>query len=109
MVGLYFYRRSGLARGFVSSSVFDPKKALIFSSHRNIRLPSDSRSSFGGDSGILSTLTSVPWFLVGLAGIAWQFLASNVESLSNSYRARRRYRNLPVDEDARILRFEVEE
>ncbi|KAE9396840.1 Oligoxyloglucan reducing end-specific cellobiohydrolase [Gymnopus androsaceus JB14] len=90
LVGMYYYRRSGVARG-------------------NIRLPTDTRGSFGGDSGILSTLASVPWFLVGLAGIAWEFVASNVESLSNSYRSRRGYRNLPVDEDARILRFEDEE
>jgi hypothetical protein len=89
LVGLYYYRRSGIARG-------------------NIRLPTDSRG-FGHDSGILSTLASVPWFLVGLAGIAWEYVASHVESLSNSYRARRGYRNLPVDEDARILRFEDEE
>ncbi|KAF8825213.1 hypothetical protein HHX47_DHR7000487 [Lentinula edodes] len=91
LVGLYFYRRSGIARG-------------------NIRLPTDARSSrLAGDDGVLSTLASVPWFLVGLAGIAWEFVASNVESLSNSYRARRGYRNLPVDEDAQILRFEDEE
>ncbi|KAF5379599.1 hypothetical protein D9757_009216 [Collybiopsis confluens] len=91
LVGLYFYRRSGLARG-------------------NIRLPADARSGYyGNDNGILATLASVPWFLVGLAGIAWEYVASNVESLSNSYRARRGYRNLPVDEDAQVLRFEDEE
>ncbi|KIK54103.1 hypothetical protein GYMLUDRAFT_232409 [Collybiopsis luxurians FD-317 M1] len=91
LVGLYFYRRSGLARG-------------------NIRLPTDSRSGlYGSDSGFLSTLASVPWFLVGLAGIAWEYVASSAESLSNAYRSRRGYRNLPVDEDARILRFEDEE
>ncbi|KAJ3714865.1 vacuolar protein sorting/targeting protein 10 [Lentinula guzmanii] len=92
LVGLYFYRRSGVARG-------------------NIRLPTDLRSNraLEGDSGILSTLASVPWFLVGLAGIAWEYVASNVESLSNSFRNRRGYRNLPADEDAQILRFEDEE
>ncbi len=76
--------------------------------YRNIRLPSDTRA-FGGDNGILATLASVPWFLIGVAGIAWEWVASNVESLSNNYRSRRGYRNVPVDEDARILRFEDEE
>ncbi|KAF5370490.1 hypothetical protein D9757_013127 [Collybiopsis confluens] len=47
----------------------------------NIRLPADTRSGYyGTDNGILATLASVPWFLVGLAGIAWEYVASNIES-----------------------------
>ncbi|KAF5345725.1 hypothetical protein D9757_014966 [Collybiopsis confluens] len=72
----------------------------------NIRLPADTRSGYyGTDNGILATLASVPWFLVGLAGIAWEYVASNIESLSNLYG----YRNLPVDEDGQVLRFEDKE
>jgi hypothetical protein len=83
---------------------------LIFSS---IRLPGGGidRSNIyrGEDSGIMSTLASVPWFLVGLAGIAYEAIASRVEQFGFQFNSRRGYRNLPVDEDAQILRFEDEE
>jgi hypothetical protein len=78
---------------------------------RNIRLPGDVGSaSYGrGGSGVLATLASVPWFLVGIAGIAWESVSSSFETLSDEFRSRRGYRDLPVDEDAQILRFEDEE
>lgn len=66
-------------------------------------------SAFRRDSGVLDTLASVPWFVVGLAGIAWEWVTSSVESVADSWRSRRGYRNLPIDEDARVLRFEDEE
>jgi len=91
LIGYWYYRRSGLARG-------------------NIRLPGDSRPYRGGsDSGVLSTLASVPWFLIGVIGIAWESVTSAFESLTLNYRTRRGYRNVPVDEDAQILRFQDEE
>jgi len=90
LVGCWYYRRMGLARG-------------------TIRLPGDSRSAYGGDTGIVSTLASVPWFLLGLAGIAWEYVAERLERLPIGFRARRGYRDLPVDPDAQILRFEDEE
>ena len=75
-----------------------------------IRLPGgDGGYRYSNDSGIVATLASVPWFLVGLAGIAWGWVSSNVESLGDNFRSRRGYRNIPVDEDAQILRFEDEE
>ncbi|KAF5364419.1 hypothetical protein D9758_010687 [Tetrapyrgos nigripes] len=88
MVGMWYYRKSGMARG-------------------TIRLPNDGRSF--NDSGVLATLASVPWFLIGLGGIAYEWVASRFDSLSGGYRTRRGYRNLPVDEDAQILRFRDEE
>jgi hypothetical protein len=54
----------------------------------------------------MSTLASVPWFIVGLAGIAWEYVSSSMET---AFGSRRGYRDLPVDEDAQILRFEDEE
>lgn len=60
-------------------------------------------------SGILDTLASVPWFLLGLAGIAYEYVASRLDLLAMGYRSRNGYRDLPVDEDAQILRFEDEE
>ena len=57
----------------------------------------------------MSTLASVPWYLLGLAGIAWEYVSSSVDSLTASFHSRRGYRDLPVDEDAQILRFEDEE
>ncbi|KAF9035551.1 signal sequence binding protein [Panaeolus papilionaceus] len=90
LVAYYYYRRSGLARG-------------------NIRLSGDSYSPFGrgGNGGVLDTLASVPWFLIGLAGIAYESVAAWLDT--NVLRSRRGYRNVPIDEDAQILRFEDEE
>ena len=89
LVGYYYYRKSGRARG-------------------TIRLPGDAaRSSFAADSDWLDTLASVPWFIVGLAGIAWEWVVSQTDSMG--LRSRRGYRDVPVDEDAQILRFEDEE
>ena len=58
---------------------------------------------------MLDTVASVPWFLLGLAGIAYEYVASNVDGLVSGVRSRRGYRDVPVDEDAQILRFEDEE
>ena len=77
-----------------------------------IRLPGgDTGPSYGVDSGVLATLASVPWFLVGLGGIAYEWIAEKVESAYIQLRGRRGYgyRNVAVDEDAQILRFEDEE
>ncbi|KAI0071571.1 Oligoxyloglucan reducing end-specific cellobiohydrolase [Panus rudis PR-1116 ss-1] len=92
LVGYYYYRRAGLARG-------------------TIRLPGgDTRRYYSSnDSGIVSTLASVPWFLLGVAGIAWEWVSSRVDTLTVDVRSRSGYRNVPVDEDAQILRFEDEE
>ncbi|KAG5643933.1 vacuolar protein sorting/targeting protein PEP1 [Asterophora parasitica] len=88
LVGYYYYRRGGHARGM-------------------IRLPGDGVSAFRNDSGLLATLASVPWFIVGVAGIAWEWVASRIDRVG--LRSRRGYRDLRVDEDAQILRFEDEE
>ncbi|KAG5353581.1 vacuolar protein sorting/targeting protein PEP1 [Termitomyces sp. Mn162] len=88
LIGYSYYRRSGLARG-------------------TIRLPGDGLSSYRYESGILDTLASVPWYLIGIAGIAWEWIASRTEGVF--YRSRRGYRDLRVDEDAQILRFEDED
>ncbi|KAK7677437.1 vacuolar protein sorting/targeting protein PEP1 [Cerrena zonata] len=91
LIGYYYYRKSGMARG-------------------TIRLPGgDPSPLYSRETGVLDTLASVPWFLIGLAGIAWEWVASRVDTMSDGFRSRRGYRNLPVDEDAQILRFEDEE
>jgi len=89
LVGYYYYHRSGLARG-------------------TIRLPGDgSRPAYGGDTGVVATLASIPWFIVGVAGIAFEWVASRVDT--HMLNSRRGYRDLPVDEDAQVLHFEDEE
>ncbi|KAJ7626363.1 vacuolar protein sorting/targeting protein 10 [Mycena polygramma] len=86
-VAWWYYNRSGLARG-------------------TIRLPGDG-SGFGHHSGgALDTLASIPWFLIGITGIAWEWTTSQFRT---AFPIRRGYRNIPVDEDAQILRFEDEE
>jgi len=88
LVAWWYYNNSGLARG-------------------TIRLPGDGTPAFGRhSSGVIDTIASIPWFLIGIAGIAWEWTTSHFQS---SFPNRRGYRNLPVDEDARILRFEDEE
>ncbi|KAG9313252.1 hypothetical protein JVU11DRAFT_6715 [Chiua virens] len=90
LLSWWWYKKSGLARG-------------------TIRLPGDYARYSGSPAGMLDTLASVPWFLLGLAGIAYEYVSSKLESLSMGYRAHRGYRDLPIDEDAQILRFEDEE
>ncbi|KAF8909112.1 vacuolar protein sorting/targeting protein 10 [Mucidula mucida] len=91
LVGYWYYKKSGLARG-------------------QIRLPGDGggpmyRGNMDSGSGIMETLASVPWFVIGVAGIAWEWTVSRVGA---GFRSRRGYRNIPIDEDAQILRFEDE-
>jgi len=81
--------------------------AYFFSS--TIRLPGDNSHSYGQGSGALATLASVPWFLIGVLGIAWEHTSSFLGSATAGYRSRRGYRDVPVDEDAQVLHFEDEE
>ncbi|RPD60705.1 Oligoxyloglucan reducing end-specific cellobiohydrolase [Lentinus tigrinus ALCF2SS1-6] len=91
LAGYWYTKRGGYSRGA-------------------IRLPGgDTGPRFSSDSGVLDTLASVPWFLIGLGGIAYEWVAEKVDSLVVRLQGRRGYRNLPVDEDAQILRFEDEE
>jgi hypothetical protein len=55
----------------------------------------------------MATLASVPWFVIGVAGIAYEWVYSRADKYL--FRSRRGYRNVPIDEDAQILRFEDEE
>jgi hypothetical protein len=55
----------------------------------------------------MATLASVPWFIVGIAGIGYEWVASRMDT--HLFRSRTGYRNVPIDEDAQILRFEDEE
>ncbi|KAF8798604.1 vacuolar protein sorting/targeting protein 10 [Phlegmacium glaucopus] len=91
LVAYFYFRRSGLARG-------------------TIRLPGEVNRlpAFGGDTGVIATLASIPWFIVGVTGIAYQWVASRVDMYF--FRSQRTgYRHVPIDEDAQILRFEDEE
>ena len=75
---------------------------------RTIRLPGEvNRPAYGGDTGVIATLASVPWFIIGITGIAYQWVASRLETTYR--RGRSGYRDVPIDEDAQILRFEDEE
>lgn len=82
-----------------------------------IRLPGGSMSAldYAGDSKVLQTLASVPWFIVGTAGLAWSSVlsfAERVPVLRNFVRHSGHgtatyggYRTLrPQDDDAEILR-----
>ena len=91
LVAMWYYKRSGLATG-------------------TIRLPGGERPRFGAsDAGFVETLASVPWFVLGVAAVAFEAVAEWARSATLSLRTRRGYRNVPVDEDAQILRFADEE
>ena len=111
LVGWWYYRRSGMARGyacFLSTMTFSIRRLTFV--YSTIRLPMGGETYYRShDSGFLATAASVPYFLLGLAGIAWEAVASRAEDLFARVRPRSGYRNLPVDEDAQILRFEDEE
>jgi len=108
LIGYWYYRRSGMARGYAleSASVHGMTNERFV---RTIRLPGDGSRGFDQGSGALDTLASVPWFLIGVIGIAWEQASSLLGSMTGGYGARRGYRDLPVDEDAQILHFEDEE
>ena len=73
--------------------------------HRTIRLPgADLRPAYS-NSTVFDTLASVPWFVVGVVGIAIERISSAIPWRRN----RTGYRNVAVDEDAQILRFEDED
>lgn len=78
---------------------------MLIAMGRTIRLP-DQRAAFA-DSGPLATIASIPYFILGLAGIAWEYVTARVPRLGP--RSRRGYRNVPVDEDAQVLHFEDED
>ncbi|KAI0083178.1 hypothetical protein BDY19DRAFT_900717, partial [Irpex rosettiformis] len=91
LMGYWFYHKSSLARG-------------------TIHLPEpEGNSGYTSSSGALSTLAPVPWFLISLGGIAWEWVSSKFGSASMRLRTRREYRHIPVNENAQILRFEDEE
>lgn len=73
---------------------------------RTIRLPDGYTFS---DSGPLATLVSIPWFIIGLAGIAWSYVENLPFMPRTPYSSRRGYRHVAVDEDAQVLRFEDED
>jgi hypothetical protein len=67
-----------------------------------IRL-SDHRA-FGGGSHALSTLASVPYFLLGVASVGLAWLAERVPFLEGLFSGRSSYRTLPIDEDGACCR-----
>ena len=107
LIAYWYYRRMGLARGYV---LLSSCLAVAHAACSTIRLPGgDTGPRFSSDSGVVATLASVPWAALGAASIAWEWVASKFDSVGTQFRSRRGYRHVPVDEDARILRFEDEE
>jgi hypothetical protein len=60
----------------------------------------DGSTPYRSESGSIDTLASVLWFVIG---ISWKWVDNT------GFRSRQGYRDLPMDEDAQILRFEDEE
>ncbi|CCM05585.1 uncharacterized protein FIBRA_07813 [Fibroporia radiculosa] len=90
LVGWYYYRKNGFARG-------------------TIRLPGGDAGrnyNYYSDSSLSATIVSIPWYLMGLASMVWEAVSSRLGSATGGMRGRNGYRTVPVDEDAQILRFE---
>jgi len=68
-----------------------------------------------GMDGVMSTLASVPWFLLGLAAVTWDYVKElPIPFLSGRGRGSSRggfsrggggvpYRQIPIDDDAEVL------
>ncbi|CDZ97982.1 Sortilin and related receptors [Phaffia rhodozyma] len=73
----------------------------------SIRL-GDSRAFGGGGSSnqVIEYLAAIPYVLIGATGAAWAWVESKVRTIPffNKMQSRRGYRNVPVDDDAEILR-----
>ncbi|KAJ9111054.1 hypothetical protein QFC19_001252 [Naganishia cerealis] len=67
--------------------------------------------AFGGSSGALSTLASVPYFLLGVAATAGAWMQEQIPFIRGLFPGGRpqAYRTVPIDEDAAILNAYDEE
>jgi hypothetical protein len=91
-------------------------RPLIHITNRSIRLPERADGSHVlprrfDDSGLLATIASIPWFVLGVGAVVWSKISPTLQRLPFvRSRAGRRggYRNVAVDEDAQVLRFEDE-
>ncbi|KZO92920.1 Oligoxyloglucan reducing end-specific cellobiohydrolase [Calocera viscosa TUFC12733] len=91
VLAYWFYKKSGHMKG-------------------TIRLPDNVRPSLSTDAGLVDTIASVPWYLLGLATVALSAVSRiKIPFIGGLFRSRRGYRTVAVDEDAQVLRFEDEE
>lgn len=70
--------------------------------HGQIRL-GEHRAFGGGDSSVLNTLASIPYFLLGVLSAAWAVAERRSPALGRLFRRRQPYRSVPVDDDAELL------
>ncbi|KAK4688992.1 hypothetical protein P7C73_g1101, partial [Tremellales sp. Uapishka_1] len=61
--------------------------------------------AFGGDStaGVVNTLASVPYFLIGASMAGWAWVTRKVPFLDDLFARRSAYRTVPLDDDAEVL------
>ncbi|KAG2093136.1 uncharacterized protein F5147DRAFT_755284 [Suillus discolor] len=85
VVAWWWYNKSKMARGA-------------------IHLSEDDDSPQSGP-GVLATMASVPWFLLGLLGVAFKY----ARDVSQGYRARRKCGAVSLDEDTQVLHIEDRE
>lgn len=69
---------------------------------RTIRL--GEHRAFGGSSGGLSTLASIPFFLIGVASTGWAWATEKFPALDNLFSGGRPYRHVPIDDDGQSAR-----
>ena len=67
---------------------------LIVLGSRTIRLPGGGQS-YRTESDWMDTLPSIPWFLVDLVGIGWEWVVSQMDS-KGVMQPKRGYRDVPV-------------
>lgn len=67
--------------------------------HRSIRLGEHRPFSGGEGSDLLSTVASVPYFLIGVSQAGWAWLERKVPFLEGLFSRRTPYRQVPIDDD----------
>ena len=95
VAGWWWYTKGGHTGYMMSNKLF----ASFADEDRSIRL-ADHRA-FGGDggTGVLSTLASVPYFLIGVTRAGWAWVERKVPFLEDLFAKRAPYRQVPIDDD----------
>lgn len=75
------------------------RKWTLTRTPRAIRL--GEHRAFGGESGALSTLASVPVFLFGVVQSGWAWVERKVPFVESLFARRLPYRQVPIDDDGK--------
>ena len=98
--GWWWFKKGGRTSGWVHLKLIASSSGVT-ANFRSIRL--GEHRAFGGDSDLVSTLTSV--FYVVRSGLqeGWAWVERKVPFIEGLFSSRTPYRSLPLDDDAEVL------